>query len=141
MRVKVDDMNPEDRMLREWEIKETLPPRFQERVWQRIAREEAKGIESVWVLARRRFAQLLVRPALAGSYLAVLLLAGLLAGYWQARVEQARTLEQLGSRYVQMLDPYQGDSSLRRENGSLPRQENDSLPRQENDSLPRRLQD
>ena len=94
-------------MLREWEIKETLPPRFQERVWERIAREEARRVESVWVLVQKRFAQLLARPALAGSYLAVLLLAGLLAGYWQARAEQARTLEQLGARYVQMLDPYQ----------------------------------
>ena len=43
---------------------------------------------------------------MAVSYLVLLLFTGLLAGYWQARVEQTHTLEQLGSRYVQMMDPY-----------------------------------
>jgi hypothetical protein len=43
---------------------------------------------------------------LAASYVTVLLLTGLAAGYWQARVDNARTSEQLGARYVQMMDPY-----------------------------------
>ena len=44
---------------------------------------------------------------MAVSYLVLLLFTGLLAGYWQARVVQTHTLEELGSRYVQMMDPYQ----------------------------------
>jgi hypothetical protein len=49
----------------------------------------------------------MVRPALAVSYLAVLLLTGLGAGYWQARTESVRASEELGARYVQLMDPYQ----------------------------------
>jgi hypothetical protein len=41
------------------------------------------------------------------SYLMVLLLAGILAGYWQARVTNAHAEEQLSARYVQVVDPYQ----------------------------------
>ena len=96
-----------DRTLREWEIHESLPPRFQERVWQRIAREEAQTSVSPWTLFSNWLSQLLARPSMAVSYLVLLLFTGLLAGYWQAHVEQTHTLEQLGSRYVQMMDPYQ----------------------------------
>jgi len=101
-------MKPEnlDRALREWEIHDPLPPRFQERVWQRIAREEAQTLINPWSLFSNWLGQLLARPSMAVSYLVLLLFSGLLAGYWQARVEQTHTLEQLGSRYVQMLDPY-----------------------------------
>jgi len=101
-------MKPENlhRALREWEIHDRLPPRFQERVWQRIAREEAQTLINPWSLFSNWLGQLLARPSMAVSYLVLLLFSGLLAGYWQARVEQTHTLEQLGSRYVQMLDPY-----------------------------------
>lgn len=94
------------RTLREWEIHEPLPPRFQERVWQRIAREEAQTSVNPWTLFSNWLGQFLARPSMAVSYLVLLLFTGLLAGYWQARVEQTHTLEQLGSRYVQMMDPY-----------------------------------
>jgi hypothetical protein len=52
-------------------------------------------------------AHLLVRPSLAVGYAVILLLAGVAAGSWQARVGAQRASETLGSRYVQMLDPYQ----------------------------------
>jgi len=96
-----------DRTLREWEIHESLPPRFQERVWQRIAREEAPTSVSPWTLFSNWLSQFLARPSLAVSYLVLLLFTGLVAGYWQAHVEQTQTLEQLGWRYVWMMDPYQ----------------------------------
>jgi hypothetical protein len=47
------------------------------------------------------------RPSVAASYLVVLLLAGVLAGYWQARAANARAEEMLSARYVQVVDPYQ----------------------------------
>src|SRR5436190_1438121 len=81
--------------------------RFQDRVWQRIAREEAQTSIRPWTLFSNWLSQFLARPSLAVSYLVLLLFTGLLAGYWQAHVEQTHTLEQLGSRYVQMMDPYQ----------------------------------
>ena len=49
----------------------------------------------------------LTRPRLAVGYVAVLLAAGLLAGFWQAQLAKTRMAETLSARYVQMLDPYQ----------------------------------
>jgi len=95
------------RTLREWEVKEPLPPRFTEHVWQRIAREEAQAPASILTLLSSWLAQAFARPALAVSYVTVLLMAGLVAGYWHAQTEKARTLENLSARYVQMLNPYQ----------------------------------
>ena len=37
----------------------------------------------------------------------MLLLAGLAAGYWQARATNAHAEDTLSARYVQMVDPYQ----------------------------------
>src|SRR5438552_11799026 len=108
-------MNPNDsagydasleRALRAWEIKEPLPPRFQERVWQRISLAEARAPVRLWTALSNWISGALTRPPLAVSYVAVLLLVGLLAGYWQAQVEKTRTMETLSSRYVGMVDPY-----------------------------------
>lgn len=102
------DSNPAlDKVLREWQIRDTLPPRFREQVWQRIAREEAEAPGSFWSLLLGRLGGALSRPSLAVSYVAVLVLSGLLAGYWHARSDNARTAEALGARYVQMVDAYQ----------------------------------
>ena len=93
--------------LSEWQVKEALPPRFREQVWQRIAREEG---EAPWYLRTHllgRIGTAMMRPSLAISYVTGLLLIGLLAGYWQAREENARTSRELGARYVQMMAPYQ----------------------------------
>jgi hypothetical protein len=94
--------------LRQWEIKDSLPPRFREQVWQRIARREAQAPESLWIPLANWVAGLMARPSLAVSYVTLLLLTGLFAGYLHARADSARMSEQLGARYVQMLDPYQG---------------------------------
>jgi hypothetical protein len=96
------------KVLREWEVKEPLPPRFREHVWQRIARREASPSESPWVLIANWVGGLFARPSLAVSYVTVLLAAGMLAGYLHARADTTRMSEELGARYVQMLDPYQG---------------------------------
>jgi hypothetical protein len=93
------------RVLREWKIKNPLPPRFEESVWHRIQRSEAQG--PAWKEWFSRLASALTRPALGTSYLAVLLLAGLLAGYWQARAANAQAEARLSARYVQVIDPYQ----------------------------------
>ncbi len=100
---------PEDeslsRVLREWKVKTPLPPRFQEQVWRRLEHREEQA--PVWVLLARRIGAALARPSLAVSYVSVLLIAGLAAGYWQARITRAHVEENMGTRYVQMMDPYQ----------------------------------
>jgi hypothetical protein len=49
----------------------------------------------------------LPRPALAASYVAILLAIGVTAGWTQARHETARVKGELGQRYIRVLDPYQ----------------------------------
>lgn len=83
-----------------------MPPRFREQVWQRIAREEAQGPANLWTGFLAWVGQTMARPSLAVGYVTVLLAVGLTAGYWRARVDNAQTSDQLGARYVQMMDPY-----------------------------------
>ena len=89
-----------------WRVREALPPRFGERVWQRIAREEAERPQGLWAQWMERMSVAMSRPALAVGYVTVLLVAGLLAGYWQARADNARVSNELGARYVQMITPH-----------------------------------
>ena len=93
------------RVLGEWKVKTPLPPRFQESVWHRIQRGEARA--PGWSLLFSRLTAAIARPTVATSYLAVLLLTGLLGGYWQARAANAHAEAQLSARYVQLVDPYQ----------------------------------
>ena len=92
------------RLLRRWPVRTPLPPRFQEAVWRRIELNESQADR--WPLFLSRLLASIARPGLATSYVMVLLLAGILAGYWQARVSNAHAEEVLSARYVQLVDPY-----------------------------------
>ena len=109
--MKPRDQSEPDRLLdsalREWELKDPLPPRFREQVWRRIERAEAQAPAGLWPQFVNRITQALAQPSVALSYVTLLVLAGLLAGFLQGRVEKTHTLEQLSARYVQVLDPYQ----------------------------------
>ena len=93
--------------LRAWQVAEPLPPRFGERVWQRIERQAAPAPGSLWRRLRERLGTALLRPTVAAMYVSVLLAGGLAAGYWHAHLDNARSAQELGTRYVQMLDPLQ----------------------------------
>ena len=109
--MKTNDTPEDASRLREvlsaWQVKASPPPRFAERVWQRIERREAQPAVGAWAQWLRQLAAALARPRLAVSYVATLLAVGLLAGFWQAHLTKARAAENLSARYVQMLDPYQ----------------------------------
>ena len=47
------------------------------------------------------------RPAVAASYVGILLVLGLLAGTWQAQEQNARAEQTVERKYVQSVDPYQ----------------------------------
>ena len=98
-----------DELLHRWTVATPLPPRFQERVWQRIARAEptVQAAPGFWAELRRLMDAYLPRPQFAYSYLGLLLLLGILGGAWAAQRESNRLDTALGSRYVQSLDPYQ----------------------------------
>lgn len=98
------------KVLQEWRTDASLPPRFQEAVWRRIECAESVPTPvapSVWDAIAHWISTMLPRPALAASYVAVLLAIGVTAGWAQARQETERVKGELGERYVRILDPYQ----------------------------------
>jgi len=95
------------KLLQEWHADAPLPPRFQDAVWRRIERAQAPAASSGWDVIAHWIGTMLPRPALAASYIAILLTLGATAGWTQARQETARVKGELGERYIRVLDPYQ----------------------------------
>ena len=95
------------KLLQAWKPDAPLPPRFQESVWSRIARAESAHAPGLWQLMTAWIEKTLTRPALAVSYVAVLLFAGLGAGYWHAEGKTTQAAAEWRTRYVQTVDPYQ----------------------------------
>ncbi len=97
-------------LLREWKVDAPLPLRFQEQVWQRIERADARPKTALWPALLRLADVLLPRPKLALAYASVLLVVGVAAGSWAAQIQSNRLDAALGLRYVQSVDPYQSDA-------------------------------
>jgi hypothetical protein len=95
------------RLLHTWKPEAQLPPRFQQSVWQRIERFEVTAKARIWQLLASRIEAAFARPALAAAYVALLLFAGIGAGYWHAEGRAAQAQSDLRERYVQSVDPYQ----------------------------------
>jgi hypothetical protein len=116
MKTEFENPEPLRRTLREWRVTEPLPPRFQEGVWRKIQQAEAGAAPATatagWTLFKAWLAAAVPRPAVAVAYLSVLLVAGMAAGYRQARQVTAHLDNELGSRYVQSVDPYQKPSRI-----------------------------
>jgi hypothetical protein len=89
--------------LREWVVDSAIPPRFKEQVWQQIARTEAQAAPTFTAWLESLFN----RPALAISYIAILLVAGVMTGFWRVKDRSAESETQWRARYVQSVDPYQ----------------------------------
>jgi len=102
-----ENNEPLRKSLQLWKVSNTLPPRFQERVWRRIARSQTEAAQPWWAGLVGWFDAALPRPAVATSYLAMLVLLGLVAGWHQAKEVKTRLDSQMGVRYVQAVDPYQ----------------------------------
>ena len=92
-----------DAILREWVVDSALPPRFEEQVWRRIDRVKAPAIPSLTAWLESLFN----RPALAISYVALLLVAGAMTGFLRVKDKSALSEAQWRARYVQSIDPYQ----------------------------------
>ena len=110
MYMKTDSGNHDEalrRMLREWRMDAPLPPRFQESVWRRIESARLPVAPSAWDVIAHWIGNLLPRPRLAASYVAILLAIGVTVGWKQARRETTRVKTELGLRYARILDPYQ----------------------------------
>ena len=106
-----DDDKALRKVLGEWRVDAPLPPRFQERVWQRIAKTETRPEPAAKVGLWRLIEAVLPRPRFAYAYLAVLLVSGVTAGSWAAQIKTSRLDSELSMRYVQSIDPYRTDAS------------------------------
>lgn len=98
------------KVLKEWRTDAALPPRFQEAVWRRIEQaghSSSTSAPSAWAVIAHWIGTMLPRPALAASYVAILLAIGVTAGWAQAQQETAQVKTDLADRYVRVLDPYQ----------------------------------
>ncbi len=105
--------NPENEQvlneaLKQWQVSTPLPPRFQEQVWHRIERREAR-VASPWSV-RQWIEQALPRPKFAVAYLTVLLALGVAAGSLAAQKTSSRVASELGTRYVQLIDPFRAEA-------------------------------
>jgi hypothetical protein len=93
--------------LQQWKVDTSLPPRFQEQVWRRIDLSEAHVELPAWLQLWNRLSAALTRPSLAASYVTLLLLSGVLAGYLQAHISRTQASGDMAARYVQMVSPFQ----------------------------------
>jgi hypothetical protein len=93
--------------LQQWKVDASLPPRFQEQVWRRIELSEAPVELPAWLRLWNRLSAALTRPSLAVSYVTLLLLSGVLAGYLQAHISRTQASGDMAARYVQMVSPFQ----------------------------------
>lgn len=103
-----DDNQALRKVLKEWRTDASLPPHFQEHVWQRIERAKANqaATPSMRHVVAHWIGTILPRPALAVSYVAILVAIGLTAGWVEGRRKDARVKNNLSQRYVGLLDPY-----------------------------------
>jgi hypothetical protein len=98
---------PLRKVLRQWTVDASLPFRFQEQVWHRIA--QAQSQPTLWTLLGSTLSTLqrsFARPQFAFAYMAILLVLGVMAGAWTAQIKTSRLDSDMGRRYVQSLDPF-----------------------------------
>jgi len=101
------------KVLRQWAVDAPLPPRFQEQVWRRIARAEAKPEQGFWTNLAKQVEALVPRPRFALAYLSVFLVLGVTAGAVAAQLKTSKLDSELSQRYVQSIDPYKADTAHR----------------------------
>ena len=107
MNTQQPNEDPLKATLKQWNVSASLPPRFQEGVWRRIEQTEVIKQPSWFANAALLADRLFARPALAYSYVVVLLAVGLTAGYFKSQQDAEGLRAELASRYVQSIDPYQ----------------------------------
>ena len=95
-------------VVREWKVDASLPPGFQDGVWQRIAAAENRArTPHFWDDLLISVQGMFARPVFAATCVAVFMAVGLSAGWKEAHTKAARIDSFLSTRYVESVDPYQ----------------------------------
>jgi hypothetical protein len=92
--------------LHAWQVSASLRLQFRDGVWRRIAQEEAKSNITLFAVLNAWVESVLPRPKIALCYVSALLLVGMASGLWAAQGGSHRMNADLGSRYMQSVDPY-----------------------------------
>jgi hypothetical protein len=106
-KTRIDKDQELTKLLQAWKVDAQLSPRFQEAVWHRIERSELPAPIPFWAVVASWLEAAFARPALGTAYIALLLFAGVGAGYWHVGDRVAQANSALRARYVQTVDPYQ----------------------------------
>ena len=95
-------------LLQSWRVEDRLPPRFQERVWQRISlREDANSAPwRLWGEFTAWCRTALRQPAMAAAYLAIVAATGAGLGYWKAERYVGQSDLTWRAAYLQSVNPY-----------------------------------
>lgn len=94
------------RLLTTWRVHASLPPDFCNRVWLRLASEDAPVGRRLVDEFRRWLGHVFLRPTWSVGYALILMSAGLVAGYLGAREQTDRWNRHMEQRYVQSINPY-----------------------------------
>lgn len=104
-----ENRDPLDDLLKSWKVEATLPARFQDQVWRRIAQsEERSALPSIstWFLGlTAHLASVLRRPIGTAVYLSTLLVVGSLAGIWRSGREVDQTQIEWRTAYLEAVVP------------------------------------
>ena len=93
-------------VLHAWRVDATPSPRFEQAVWRRIAQgETAPGFAGGLF---RFFERVFPKPAVAFSYIAILVGVGAGLGYLRSGQHKIEAQSQFESLYVQSVNPYHG---------------------------------
>jgi hypothetical protein len=105
-KLQPEDEKRLDTLLNEWTLDSALAPRFQEQVWEHLARTEQPAQTGFWQVLAGAISRALPRPRFAFAYVSTVLLLGVAAGSVAAQIKTSHLNQELRQRYVQSIDPY-----------------------------------
>ncbi len=108
-----ENPDPLSERLQSWSLNAELPPRTRDEVWRRIALSEVESVSAFGMLLRR-IQIAFSRPAVAGAYVAILVIAGAVAGSLIGSAKSERHWDELGTRYLASVNPYSQVSLIAR---------------------------
>ena len=100
------------RVLQTWKVDPKIPRNFARDVWERIATREQASAGSRWWVTLKELVEPVGGAKLALSAATIGLVLGGFTGAMEAQQQNSQIQQQLATKYVRSVDPYQRVSSL-----------------------------
>ena len=100
------------KVLQTWKVDPKIPPNFARDVWDRIATREQASAGSRWWVTMKELVEPGGGAKLALSAATIGLVLGGFTGAMEAQQQNSQIQQQLATKYVRSVDPYQRVSSL-----------------------------